>query len=96
MVERMPHKLYLDVAAARHMKTTVSPPALPEPADVDPAEARRAKPARGDAPARRGKAVKVKSPRSAEYRRQRLIALSLVSLTALTVPSLSTLLVLFG
>ena len=96
MVERMPNKLYPDVAAARHMKTTVSPPALPEPAAVDPAGTRREKPARRGAPARRGKAVKVKTPRSAEYRRQRLIALSLVSLTVLAVPSLITLLVLFG
>ena len=92
----MPNKHYPDIAAARHMKTAAGPTRVPAATADNSTASKRSKPARREDPARRGKPARVKTVRSAEYRRQRLIALSLVVLTFLAVPTLVTLLVLFG
>ena len=82
----MANKQYMDIAAARHMRGQELP------RDPKPAAGRRA-----DASARA--AAPGRAPRSAAekaHRRKRLIALFLATLVCLTVPTLITLLVLFG
>ncbi|WIB04086.1 hypothetical protein [Arthrobacter sp. zg-Y919] len=54
------------------------------------------KPSRRRDPIPGGKPAGTKNAPSTDYRRQRLIAVSLVVLTFLAVPTLVTLLVLFG
>ncbi|UWX96105.1 hypothetical protein N2K95_10480 [Arthrobacter zhaoxinii] len=92
----MPSSHYPDIAAARHLKTAPGPTSTPVATGDSPASGNPVKPAPREDPARRGNPVRATAERSTEYRRQRLIALSLAVLTFLAVPTLVILLVLFG
>jgi hypothetical protein len=82
----MAHKQYPDIAAARHMKDS-----LPEP-EKEPGRGKRA-----DASARPAKAGRgPRLEKDKAYRKKRLVAMVLTTLVCLSVPTLITLLVLFG
>ncbi|MCC9145757.1 MULTISPECIES: hypothetical protein [unclassified Arthrobacter] len=92
----MPIKPYPEIAAARHMTSAAGPTQVPTDTADNPTRVKRVKPSRRRDPIPGGKPAGTKNAPSTDYRRQRLIAVSLVVLTFLAVPTLVTLLVLFG
>ena len=82
----MANKRYAGIAAARHMS------GLPHEAETDTVSGKRAGPA--PRPLKAGRQARAGA--TPTYRKQRLVALVLTTLVCLAVPSLVTLLVLFG
>ena len=82
----MADKQYPDIAAARHMKDS-----LPEP-EPEPGRGKRA----GDSSRPAKSAREPRFAKDKSYRKKRLVAMVLATLVCLSVPTLITLLVLFG